>query len=538
MPQPLQSEPAKVPSRRSPSGDHAIAEHPLDRNKSVDIGAELFAEIDQYSPDELEAESAIVRRMLDRRILPMICITYTIQFLDKLSLNYASAYSLIPDLGLEGQRYSWTAAIFNFGYLFWAIPANLLIQKLPVAKYTGSMILIWAVVLIAHIGARNYAGILVLRFLLGMFEASISPAIMNICSMFYTRSEQPLRMCIFLSFNGMATSKLASSPSLGSVADHLPIVIGALLGYGLGHSHSASLKSWQLIFLTIGLINFVWAWVFLWLVPDSPSAAKFLSHKQRIVAIKRVSDNMIGVKNKKLKTDQVFEALLDIKVMAIAFIGLGCGVVNGGVSNFASSLIKGFGFSGINATLLQLPLGAFEFALVPLCGLIATYIRDTRCLVLAGICLLPFATLLGIRFTPQERRWTLVGCSWLQYLVGAPVILSWNLLTTNIAGHTKRSIANGMWFVFYAGGNVAGANIFFAREAPRYFSAITGLLICYAGMIVLSLCLRLHMQRENRRRDNLIGNGDRTKDGADTQAVLDGFRDMTDKQNVHFRYAL
>jgi hypothetical protein len=32
-------------------------------------------------------------------------------------LNYASAYTLIPDLGLEGQRYSWVAAIFNFGYL-------------------------------------------------------------------------------------------------------------------------------------------------------------------------------------------------------------------------------------------------------------------------------------------------------------------------------------------------------------------------------------------------------------------------------------
>lgn len=67
------------------------------------------------------------------------------------------------------------AAIFNFGYLFWAIPANLLIQKLPVAKYMGGMILIWSVIVIAHIGAKNYAGILVLRFLLGMAEAGVSP---------------------------------------------------------------------------------------------------------------------------------------------------------------------------------------------------------------------------------------------------------------------------------------------------------------------------------------------------------------------------
>lgn len=67
------------------------------------------------------------------------------------------------------------AAIFNFGYLFWALPASLLIQRLPIAKYLGCMILIWGGLLVAHLGAKNYAGILVLRFLLGMAEAGVSP---------------------------------------------------------------------------------------------------------------------------------------------------------------------------------------------------------------------------------------------------------------------------------------------------------------------------------------------------------------------------
>jgi len=159
-------------------------------------------------------------------------------------LNYAAAYSLIPDLGLEGQRYSWVAAIFNFGYLLWAVPANLLIQRLPVAKYTGITILIWSVLLCCNAAVHDYAGILVIRFLLGVGEAGISPGIMNIVAMFYTRSEQPLRMCIFLGFNGMST------------------IIGALLGYGLGHVKNPHITSWQLIFLVIGLMNFVWCWVF------------------------------------------------------------------------------------------------------------------------------------------------------------------------------------------------------------------------------------------------------------------------------------
>ena len=96
---------------------------------------------------------------------------------------------------------------------------------------------------------------------------------------------------------------------------------------GLGHAHGTSLKTWQLIFLVIGLINFVWSWVFLWVMPDSPSSAKFLTHKQRIVAIDRIASNMIGVKTKQFQPRQALEAVLDIKVHCLSLIALGCGVV-------------------------------------------------------------------------------------------------------------------------------------------------------------------------------------------------------------------
>ncbi|KAJ5091355.1 hypothetical protein NUU61_006225 [Penicillium alfredii] len=491
-----------------------------------DIGADLYVEAEQLSTEELASEGAKVLRILDWRILPILYVTYVIQYLDKLSLNYASAYSLIPDLGLEGQRYSWVAAIFNFGYLFWALPANLLIQRLPVAKYMGGMLLIWSVIVIAHIGAKNYAGILVLRFLLGMAEAGVSPCMMTITSMFYKRSEQPLRMAIWLSANGMAT------------------MIGALLGFGLGHSHNTVLHSWQLIFLTIGLLNFVTGNVFLAVMPDSPSSARFLSHRQRVVAVQRVAENMIGVKTREIKPRQALENLHDVKVLSCAGIGIACGVINGGVSNFASSLIKGYGFNGLYATLLQLPTGAFEAAVVPICGLVATYVPNSRCLVLAIVSLIPFGGLLGIRFTSLDHRWTLVGCTWLQYIIGAPVIISWNLLATNIGGHTKRAVANGLWFSLYAAGNVAGANIFFAREAPRYYSALAGLLACYAGIIVLSLSAYAAMWWENARRDAVAGvatvdgSPQLARDEIASRAILDGFNDLTDMESKHFRYAL
>ncbi|KAI1611924.1 major facilitator superfamily domain-containing protein [Exophiala viscosa] len=508
------------PSQEKPASITGVETTDIAAASFEDSAVKLFLETHQYTAEELAAEASAVRRIVDRRIVPIICITYMIQFLDKLSLNYASAYSLIDDLGLGGHRYAWTAAVFNFGLLFWSIPTTLLLQRFPLAKFTGTMILGWSIVLICHVAARNYAGILVLRFVLGMFEASVVPAVMNLVSMWYTRSEQPIRLYTFHAFNGMAT------------------MLGALLAYGLGHSHSSHLKSWKLIFLTIGLLNFVWAWVFLWLMPDSPMSAKFLTHRQQVVAVKRVSENMIGVKNKKFKPRQALEAITDLRVLGYATIGLAGGTINGGVSNFATALIKGYGYSGIQATLLQLPVGGFEFVLIPICGLIATRFTNARCLVLAGVCLIPFGGLLGIRFTSLDHKWTLVGCTWLQYMVGGPVIISCNLLASNVAGHTKRSISNGIYFVFYAAGNIAGANIFFAREKPRYFSAISGLLICYAGIIVVGLGLRLYMQWENKRRDRITVVDGIAPGGIDDAGALGGFNDETDKENLHFRYAL
>ncbi|KAJ5774726.1 hypothetical protein N7457_009622 [Penicillium paradoxum] len=508
--------------------EHTKVDHESTVEKDValggthDIGVNLYLEAEQLTAEELETEGAALLKILDWRIMPMLYLTYVIQFLDKLSLNYASAYSLIPDLGLEGQRYSWVAAIFNFGYLFWALPSNLLIQRLPIAKYMGCMLLIWSVLIVAHVGAKNYSGMLVLRFLLGMAEAGVSPCMMSLTSMFYKRSEQPLRMAVWLSANGMAT------------------MVGALLGFGLGHSHNTALRSWQLIFLTIGLLNFAAGCLFLWLMPDSPSTARFLTHRQRVVAVQRVAENMIGVKTREIKPRQALEILYDFRVLCYAAIGIACGVINGGSSNFASALIKGFGFSGIYTTLLQLPTGAIEAVVVPICGLIATYIKDTRCIILGVVCLIPFGGLLGIRFTSLDHPWTLVGCTWLQYLVGAPVIISWNLLATNVAGHTKRAVANGLWFSMYAAGNVAGANIFFANEAPRYFSGLLGLLICYAGIIVLAIASYVSMKWENARRDAALTAEDAEDVQGDitSQAILDGFKDMTDMQSKHFRYAL
>lgn len=480
------------------------------------VGIEFFEHIDEISEEETQAELKRIRRKIDWRLMPILCTTYMLQFLDKLSLNYASAYTLKDDLGLTGQRYSWVAAIFNFGYLFWAYPSNHIIQKVPVAKYTGIMIFTWAIILICHIFASNYAGMLALRFILGMFEAGISPTCMMICGMFYSKQDQAFRMCTFLSCNGIAT------------------VVGALLGFGLGHADNTALASWKLIFLTIGLMNFAWSIVFYFFTPDSPANAKFLTEREKTIFIKHIAKNNQGVKDERFLWPQAFEALRDIQVYIFILIGLACGIINGGVSNFQSSLIAGFGFGPLARTALQMPTGAIEFVVVFTCGIIALKVPNTRCIIFCGLCVPGLAGLIGIHLI-EDNRWALVGCTWLQYIIGGPVILCWIFINANIAGGTKKTTVNGLWFMFYAAGNIIGANIFYTREYPKYVSAMTALITCYSLMIALGIGYYFLCVWRNAKRDKEQGG---YTDEIKAQAIKDGFSGMTDFENRGFRYSL
>lgn len=479
------------------------------------IGLNYYLQSDIYTQDELDEQYKKIRLKLDLRLLPIVCFAYLLQFLDKLSLNYANSFSMSEDLGLSTSQYSWIAAIFNFGYLANAYPSNLLLQKLPVAKYTGSVILIWSVILIAHIGAKGYSGMLVLRFILGLFEASISPAIMSIIRMFYTEDDQPFRMCCFLSFNGIAT------------------VVGALLAFGLGHANNAAISSWKLIFLVIGLLNFCFSIIFLIFCPDLPAKAKFLTDQEKTILIQKISKNGKGIKDKKFKPYQAWEAAKDVTVYILALSGLCCGIINGGISNFLSSIIKSLGFTGIEATAYQLPTGAIEFVMVFCSGLAAIFVKNTRCILYFLLCLPGFVAIIVLHLVDLSNKSAVVG-TFFFYTIGGPVILNW-VSINSIGGDTKRTVASGSWFALYATGNIIGSVIMGISTAPRYTKGMIGFMTCYSAMILMNFAYALILIRRNKQRNKEQGG---YNDEIAKQAVLDGFRGLTDFENRSYRYPL
>lgn len=81
-----------------------------------------------------------LRWKLDLTLLPLLCLTYALQSIDKTTLGYAAVFGLEDDLHLVGTEYSWLGAIFYLGYLIWEFPTNVLLQKLPINRFMSGTV--------------------------------------------------------------------------------------------------------------------------------------------------------------------------------------------------------------------------------------------------------------------------------------------------------------------------------------------------------------------------------------------------------------
>lgn len=83
------------------------------------------------------------------------------------------------------------------------------------------------------------------------------------------------------------------------------------------------------MFLVVGLFTAAMGAAFLYLMPDSQLNARFLTPRERIMAVERIRINQQGVGNKHFKWYQCKEALTDPMVWAFVFYSLVADIPNG-----------------------------------------------------------------------------------------------------------------------------------------------------------------------------------------------------------------
>ena len=130
-------------------------------------------------------------RKVDLMIIPCMVATYFLQFLDKTTVSYAAIMGLRADTHLKGQDYSNVAMMFYVGFLAAEFPTQYLAQRIArLGKYLGVNIMLWGVILACMAATSSYAGLMICRTLLGIFEAPVAPILVLIIAMWYKKGEQ------------------------------------------------------------------------------------------------------------------------------------------------------------------------------------------------------------------------------------------------------------------------------------------------------------------------------------------------------------
>ncbi|KAI9760055.1 MAG: hypothetical protein M4579_001888 [Chaenotheca gracillima] len=470
--------------------------------------------IEEIDPEE---ERKLVWK-IDFMILPYLAVCYAFFYIDKTTLSYAAIFNIEEDLNLQGTQYSWLSSIFYFGFLAWALPTNFLMQRLPIGKYLGANIFMWGFFLMLQAASKNFTTLAVLRALSGAAEACSDPSFMLITSMWYTRRQQPIRMGLWYTANGLG------------------IALGGLLGYAIGHI-KGSLPSWKYEFLIIGALCSTWGIVMFIMLPDSPVTAKMLTKRQRRMAVERLRGNQTGIENKHLKTYQIREAFFqDYKLVLFFLLGVVGNIPNGGISNFGTIIIQGFGFSTIVTTLMQVPYGILIALSILLCIWLNDRVFPANFRTYAIIIfLLPnISGCLGLLLTDANQTVPRLICYYLTGPYNAAFVLILSLQTANTAGHTKKVVTNAVLFLGYCTGNIAGPFFYKEDQKPGYRLGIWSMLVSHLIEVVLILILRFLLARENKRRDQTqahLSPAEREREIAKT-----AFGDLTDRENPNFRY--
>ncbi|KAJ7681032.1 major facilitator superfamily domain-containing protein, partial [Mycena polygramma] len=484
----------------------------------VDTGAAVTSGVDT----ELDPVEALrVRKKIDYHIIPLMCRAVSADlFTDKTTLGSSAILGIREATHLSTNQ---LGTVFYLSYLAFEFPQNLALQRFPVAKWLSINIFCWAVALSTHAACKNFAGLMVVRIILGMCEGSITAGFLIVTSMFYTRKEQTVRAGYWF-FSAQ--------------------IVAGFISFGTLHIQTSRFEPWQWLMIITGILTFITSVLFWFLFPDSPTTAWFLTPEERTIAVLRIKANQTGLENKHFKKEQMIEALTDPKTWLFALFSALTNIPN---RNQKPLIVNSFGFTVLQTTLLTCVDGAVEIITISTGVNVAA--RTGQRAYTAFVWKAP--EVLGailINALPWSNKVGLLCSLWVTGVGTTGFVISLAWLGSVTAGHTKRVTTNAIMLSAYCIGNAVGPFMWKEQYKPRNRIPWIVIGVCYIACMALLLIIRAVLVAENRRRDaapqvddpydnvyveRLSAVGVMEKIKVDKE-----FLDLTDRQNRDFRYVL
>ncbi|BEM25884.1 TPA: MFS transporter [Serratia marcescens] len=206
-------------------------------------------------------------------IMPIVFITYSLAYLDRANFSFASAAGINEDLGITKGMASLLGALFFLGYFFFQIPGAIYAERRSVKKLIFWCLILWGGCASLTGVVSNIPMLAAIRFILGVVEAAVMPAMLIYISNWFTKSERS-RANTFLILGNPVTVLWMS-------------VVSGYLIHAFG---------WREMFIIEGIPAVIWAFCWWVLAKDKPAQAGWLSVEEKQALQQQLDEEQKGIK--------------------------------------------------------------------------------------------------------------------------------------------------------------------------------------------------------------------------------------------------
>ncbi len=294
--------------------------------------------------DDSRADAILARAA--RRLIPVMAAIYVASFLDRVNISFA-ALTMNHDLGFSEEVFGIGAGIFFLGYFFFEIPSNLMLEKFGARMWMCRIMVSWGLISMATAFVQGPTSFYVLRFLLGLAEAGLYPGMILYMTYWFPQATRARFIALFLA--AVPAASVIGAP-----------ISGWLLGLEGG------LHGWQWMLLLEGIPSLLLGAVILWLLPDRPAHAAWLSNEEKaILAARLVADRLNDAKLGAITG--FWEMLADRRIWILIIPDFSIVIGLYGMGLWMPQMIKVLGFSNLETGfLVALPYFASMIAMVVL----------------------------------------------------------------------------------------------------------------------------------------------------------------------------
>ena len=191
-------------------------------------------------------------------LLPVIFVTYSLAYLDRANFSFGAAAGMAKDLGIGSSQSAWIGALFFLGYFLFQIPGAAYAQTRSIKKLIFAGLIGWGVLATAMGVISDVRLLYVARFLLGVVESAVLPAMLILQARWFTRTERARANALLVMGNPFTVAWMS--------------FVSGYIAQKLG---------WRMMFVVEGLPPIIWAFVWWRLVADRPSQASWFKPEDR-----------------------------------------------------------------------------------------------------------------------------------------------------------------------------------------------------------------------------------------------------------------